>query len=171
ARRTREGEVGDRLVHRAGQHVDDAAATLTLHVGDGFAAHAREEDERALHGGGPLLLGGRQGPRPRAAAGGGSPAGATAPTPRRGSCSPGCRAARTAPRWRPRAAARCPPCRGRQRGRGPPPPSPRESTAPPAPGPPGCGCTPPPLLLLPRARPRRHGPAPCFLRRRWRPSL
>src|SRR5262249_54376682 len=51
-----ERQVGDRLVHRAREDIDDAPAALALEGGQGLARHPREEQQRALHGDGPLLF-------------------------------------------------------------------------------------------------------------------
>ena len=56
-----EHQVGDGLVDGAGQDVDDAAGALPLEVRQRLAAHPPEEEERALHRGLPLLLGGALG--------------------------------------------------------------------------------------------------------------
>ena len=69
ARSTREREVGYRLIHGAGEYVDDASALLLFQVRDGFPRHARKVEERALHGGGPLFLRCAEGFRERRPAG------------------------------------------------------------------------------------------------------
>src|SRR6267143_914368 len=69
ARRPGEREVGDGLIDRAREDVDDAAAAGLLQMGHGLARHPREEQQRALQSGGPLLFGGVVGARERRAAG------------------------------------------------------------------------------------------------------
>src|SRR5213593_32033 len=69
ARGAGEREVRDRLIDGAREDVDDATAAGLLQMGHGLPRHPREEQQRALHRGGPLLLGGGVGASQRRPAG------------------------------------------------------------------------------------------------------
>ena len=69
ARGAREREIRDRLVDGAREDVDDASAAARLQMRQRLARHPCEEEQRALHGGRPLLFVGISGIRERRTAG------------------------------------------------------------------------------------------------------